>query len=85
MKPVNYLDQSLYTCIQTRNIMALKATEVKTVFEVTAERPKREIFEALTNIYGPYYMRTNYRRCCLFPKKEQLWTYTMPMVLKFPL
>ena len=52
--------------------MALKATEVKTVFEVTAERPKREIFEALTNIYGPYYMRTNYRRCCLFPKKEQL-------------
>ena len=84
MKPVNYLDQSLYTGIQTRHIMALTGHR-----RYSQDRPKREMFEALMpvasssslthDIYG-------YLRRYLFPKKEQLWTYTMLIiVLKLPL
>ena len=42
MKPVNYLDQLLYTGIQTRHIMALTGHR-----RYSQDRPKREMFEAL--------------------------------------
>ena len=70
---VNYLDKLLYTGLR----------KFKQYPKLQPTQPKREMFEALMPWLEAF---LTYLRCCFFPKKEQMWTYTMLiMVLKFPL